>query len=172
MKAVVVVLIGLNLGWIIYQDFKERTISLVALFVLFVLCVVYYSLALQFRELPVRIVINSLFAGVILVSGTLLVKIRRPKDSVSSFIGAGDFLFLMAISPMFSFESYLVFLNTSIVFTLVIYGILLVVGRITASHTIPLAGALAICLIVFVSLNQMLPFNLFEEISWIYSIQG
>ena len=169
MKALIVVLISLSLGWITFQDFKEKKISFVSLFVLFALCIVYYCLAFQFRELPVRILVNSLFAGIILGSGTLLVKIRRPKDSVQSFIGAGDFLFLIAISPMFSFESYLVFLNSSIVITLLVFGVLLILKKSQASKTIPLAGALSACLIAFVICDQVSPIDILENIDWFYS---
>ncbi len=167
----IIVPISLMLGWITIQDFRERRISLIALAVLFGLGLLNTCLTLQCHRLPYRVIGNSLFAGVILVSGTLLVKIRKRKDPVSSFIGSGDFLFLLSISPLFSFGSYLVFLNTSIILVLLSFGILLIKGRTKVSDTIPLAGALAICLIAFVTLDQFLPVNLFEDMGWIYAMK-
>lgn len=156
MKELVVVMIGLSLGWITIQDFLERRISLVVLAVLFVLCSVHCCLASRTGELFLRITLNSLFAGTLLVSGTLLVKVRRPEVSVSSLIGAGDFLFLIAISPMFAFESYLVFLITSITIALVVSGILILIRQRAASDPIPLAGIISSCLVIFLILDRIL----------------
>lgn len=121
---------GLLLGWITVQDFRERQVSLLGLVMLFILGLFYSCLALQWTELIRRVAFNSLFAGIIMVSGTLLVKLRRPGDSVSSFIGSGDFLFLLSISPLFAFGAFLVFLNTSMILVLAVFGVLLALGRI------------------------------------------
>lgn len=168
----IAVLIGLMLGWISIQDFRERQISLMALLVLFGLGIFGTCLALQWRELSYRVVGNSLFAGIILVSGALLVKIRKRKDPVSSFIGSGDFLFLLSISPLFSFGSYLVFLNTSLLLVLVSYSILLISGYAKISNTIPLAGAISLCLLATLILDQVLPMNLLSGVDWFYKVLG
>ncbi len=170
MKTIIIVLIGLNLGWIVFQDFSERKVSLYALILLLALCIVHYCLAFQIKELLLRILVNSLFAGIILVSGTLLVKLRRPKDSVSSFIGTGDFLFLCAISPMFSFDAYLVFLNTSIILVLLSFGLISIISKSRQKISIPLAGALSICLFITLLINELLSSNLLDDINWIYLI--
>lgn len=170
MSWVVLGLIGPVLGWIAVQDFRERRISLMALFLLFGLGIVYAGLVFQWNELPSKILANSLFGSVILVSGTLLVRIRKPWDRVSSFIGAGDFLFLIAISPMFSFGSFLVFLNTSIIITLILFGTLRLLHGVGKNVTIPLAGAFAVSLVVFISIDQFLPIDLLIDCGWIYTM--
>lgn len=161
---------GLLLGWITVQDFRERRISLAGLVMLFILGLLFSCLALQWMELIRRIAFNSLFAGIILVSGTLLVKLRRPGDSVSSFIGSGDFLFLLSISPLFAFGAFLVFLNTSMIIVLLGYGIYLSFARNRASSTIPLAGALALCLMGLFLINSLVEINLMESADWIYNL--
>lgn len=172
MELAVVITIGLVLGWISLQDFLERRVSLMALLALFVLCVLNSCLASQTSELPARVAFNSLFAGLILVSGTLVVKFRRPGDAFASFIGAGDILFLIAISPMFSFGSYLVFLNTSIILILLGFGIVILCKWIKKVNSIPLAGALAICMIMFISVNEFTRYNVLEEYDWLYILLG
>jgi len=171
MSWLVLILIGPVLGWIAVQDFRERRISLVALFLLFGLGTIYAGLVFQWDELPGKILANSLFGSVILVSGTLLVRLRRSWDRVSTLIGAGDFLFLLAISPMFSFGSFLVFLNTSILLTLVLFGAKRILFGVPKDRTIPLAGAFAICLGVFISIDQLLPIDLLTEYGWIYAME-
>ena len=161
---------GLLLGWITVQDFRERQVSLAGLVMLFILGLFYSCLALQWMELIRRVAFNSLFAGIILVSGTLLVKLRRPGDSVSSFIGSGDFLFLLSISPLFAFGAFLVFLNTSMMVVLVVFGVLLASGRTNSSGTIPLAGALALCLMAFCVIDLIVDVELLETADWIYSL--
>jgi len=170
MNWVILAMMGPVLVWIAVQDIRERRISLVALFLLFGLGTIYAGLVFNWSEVPEKILANSLFGSLILVSGTLLVKIRKPWDRVSSFIGAGDFLFLLAISPMFSFGSFLVFLNTSIITTLILFGILRLRNTVNKNVTIPLAGAFAICLGVFLSIDQMLPIDLLIDVEWIYSL--
>ena len=169
MSWLVLALIGPVLGWIAVQDFKERRISLLALFLLFGLGIVYAGFVFQWKLVPEKILANSLFSTVILVSGTLLVKIRRPRDRVSSFIGAGDFLFLLAISPLFSFGPFLVFLNTSIIITLILYGILRLFNEVPKNGTIPLAGVFAICLGIYISLHQLLHIDLLNDFGWFYT---
>jgi hypothetical protein len=164
-------LIGPVLGWIAIQDFRERRISLVALILLFGLGIVYAGLVFQWDELPGKILANSLFGSVILVSGTLLVRLRRSWDRVSTLIGAGDFLFLLAISPLFSFGSFLVFLNTSILLTLLLFGVKRVLFGIPKDQSIPLAGSFSICLVVFISIDQLLPISLLTEYTWLYAIE-
>jgi hypothetical protein len=160
---------GLLLGWIAVQDFRERRISLLPLALLFLLGILNTCLAPQWRELAVRVAGNSLFAGIILVSGTLLVKIGRPGDLVSSFIGLGDFLFLLSISPLFAFWSYLVFLNTSMILILLVFGLLLLSGLVRRGRSVPLAGALALSLIVFGTLDLWLDSALFEN-TWLFDL--
>lgn len=162
-------LIGPVLGWIAVQDFRERRISLVALFLLFGLVIVYAGVVFQWNDLPEKFLANSLFGSLILVSGTLLVSLRRSWDQVPTFIGAGDFLFLLAISPMFSFGSFLVFLNTSILLTLLLFGARIMFAGKPKDRTIPLAGVLAICLAVYLSIDQMLPISLLTEYGWVYA---
>jgi len=166
----VLVLFGPVLGWIAVQDFKERRISLLALILLFVLGTLYAGLWFEWQEVPVKILGNALFAIIILVSGTLLVKIGRSWESVPTFIGAGDFLFLLAISPMFSFGSFLVFLNTSIILTLILYGLLRLLRSIRQGETVPLAGALAVCLFCFICIDLWIPSDLLVYFEWVYKI--
>jgi hypothetical protein len=95
-----------------------------------------------------------------LVSGTLLVKLRRPKEAMTTFVGTGDFLFLLAISPMFSFEAYLVFLNTSIILILLVYGFYLFSNQSRSIFQIPFAGALATCLFILLAINEFVSIDL------------
>lgn len=167
-----IVLIGLLLGWVTIQDFRERQVSLVALGVLFGLGIISTCLALPWQELPYRVMYNSVFGSIILVSGALLVKIRKPEDPVSAFIGIGDFLFLLSISPLFSFGSYLVFLNTSMILVLFSYGCFLLIGLARSNSTVPLAGALSLCLMCTLVLDRVVAPDLFEEVEWVLNLLG
>ena len=172
MNWLLLILFGPVLAWIAVQDFRERRISLMALFLLFGLGIVYAGLWFQWQDVPVKILGNTLFAFLILVSGALLVKIGKSWESVPTFIGAGDFLFLLAISPMFSFGSFLVFLNTSMVLVLLSYGFLLLTGITRSDSTVPLAGALSLCLILTLVLDQAVAVDLFEEVEWLTILLG
>lgn len=170
MNCLLLILLGLVLGWIAVQDFRERRISLVAISLLFGLGIAYAGLVSRWEGLPEKILVNSLFGSAILVSGTLLVRLRRSRDRVSAFIGAGDFLFLLAISPMFSFGSFLVFLNTSILLTLLLFGVTRIWSVAPKDNTIPLAGTFAICMALFILIDHLLPVDLLTDYDWIYII--
>jgi hypothetical protein len=156
------IFLGVALAIIVIQDFKERKVS-----VMLLLIILFMSTALFIRldsasELPRRFILNSVFSLMILVSGTLMVRLRRPKKTMSSIIGTGDFLFLISISPLFSFEAYLVFLYTSFLFILAVFGIILAIRRNRDPMTIPLAGGQAIYLILILVINELISFDLFS----------
>jgi len=131
------------LGIITVQDFKTRQISILWMGVLFIMVVVYALDTIPVKELFQRIIGNSLLSFFILLSGTLLVKLKNtgchPRKSM---IGAGDFLFLLSLSPLLSFSVFLVFLNFS--FLLILCSTLLY-KVISKKHpdTIPLAGGMS-----------------------------
>jgi prepilin signal peptidase PulO-like enzyme (type II secretory pathway) len=152
--------IGLTIIFLGIQDFRERKISVYLLLLTLILCATYFSIFNSLSDLPKRFLINSAFTSIILVSGALLVKLKRPNLAIVSCIGAGDFLFLLAISPMFSFEAYLVFLNTSIVLILGIYSISLLANKQDRNFQIPFAGALAICLLILLFINEFISVDL------------
>jgi len=160
MKYVLLSGIGMMLFFLGIQDFKDRKISIVSLVILQILCATYFSYFNSLIDLPKRFLINAAFTSVILVSGTLLVRLRRPKEAMSSFIGAGDFLFLFAISPLFSLESFLVFLNTSIIMIIILFGVLLLFKKVSKTSRIPLAGIQAVYLFLLLVVNELISIDL------------
>ena len=86
------------------------------------------------------------------------------------FIGAGDFLFLISISPLLSFESYLVFLNTSMLLVLLGYTLFNLLKKKVGSSSIPFAGSLAVCLLPVLILIEGYHFDLFSDLmNFIYT---
>ena len=170
MGLVLVVLIGIVLGLIVVQDFRWRRISLSVLIVLFIISCIYYSVQNTPGRLPGRVIINSVFAGSLLVSGTLLVRFLRRNKSCKGLIGAGDFLFLISISPLLSFESYLVFLNTSMLLILFGYCFFILLKKKFTGLSIPFAGAMAICLLPVLIFRESYHIDIFSGfINFIYS---
>jgi len=143
------------------QDIMSRRISLLGIIVLFLLCCIYSLQTMQLELIAYRFLLNAAFSGVILVSGTLMVKVFRTQSAFKSLIGSGDYLFLFAISPLFSFESFLVFLNTSFTLVLIIF-FFLKRSKIDnkKQSTVPLAGGLALCLILVLIAQITLPVEL------------
>lgn len=162
MEIFLLIILGIALAIIGIQDFKERKVSVMLLLIILFMSTALFIRLDSISALPRRFILNSIFTLMILVSGTLMVKLRRPKKTMSSIIGTGDLLFLISISPLFSFEAYLVFLYTSFLFILGVYGIILVIRRNRDPLTIPLAGGQAIYLILILVVNELISFDLFS----------
>lgn len=153
------------------QDIRERQISVWMIIGLFIFSCAKLLLASNFSHLIKVASINSIYSGLILVSGTLLVRMKQAKTKDNSFVGSGDYLFLFAISPLFCFESYLVFLNTSFLLVLLVYAIIKALNRNKIRlETIPLAGGVGFCLISLIIINHFLPTELLSENMWFYNL--
>jgi hypothetical protein len=68
---------------------------------------------------------------------------------VNTRIGLGDILFLLASCCFFSPLNFLVFYCTSLLFVLVVYLIMMSVVKSKRNSTIPLAGYMAVFLLVY-----------------------
>lgn len=131
-------LISLSLfGVIAYQDFKQRQINLIYLFLLFLLALIinYAEIMLTLHDF----VQNIIFLFFILIILNLYYSIKKRKfvNTIDSYIGSGDILFFVACAPLFSLANFIFFFTLGILFSLVLY---LVFRKIISSDDIPLAG--------------------------------
>ncbi len=165
METILTLFSGIILGTIGYQDFRTRKISLIALVCLLLISLWISSSSLSIVLLCERVILNSLLALILLVSGTLLVKFLRKPSAVKDLIGAGDFLFLISISPLFSFEFYLVFLNTSLLISLLFSGGYHLFSKSGKTLIIPLAGIMALCVLLEIAIKITFHFSCIAQIA-------
>lgn len=152
-----------NLSIIAIQDFLSRKISLLAIISLSCLSIGFFMTGNPTNTLLKRLFVNSILSGLILFSGTLLVKLKNKGLSFGNIIGSGDFLFLISTSPLFSFEIFLVFLNFSFLFTLISFHFYRTYTKIL-TRVIPLAGSIAITLCLYFGSILFLRYDPFEDL--------
>lgn len=143
------VLLFLILSIVIYQDFCHRGISWIIFPSLLVVCCICRFL-ISPSNFGLDPVINCAFLliQISLLHVYFLIKQKRIVKITNVYLGLGDILFLLSISPLFSLISYLVFYVLSLFVTLI--ASLVYISVTKKQLLIPLAGFQAIVLLVVI----------------------
>lgn len=141
------------------QDFRQREISGLLIFILFIVSFSLNSYHFSIQSSLQNILFNGIFILVEFIGLTLYFSIRHGKliNPIDTFIGMGDLLFLIAVSALFSFQQYLLFFSISLFTALLLYFIPYI-KLVWKEKKIPLAGVLAIFTILsicFFSLHDI-----------------
>ena len=142
---------------IAYSDLRQRHITLLQVLLLGAL-----SVALATRAGWPLLWRQALFNTAFLLTQFLLLwawfsfRERRPARLFEHYIGLGDLLFLLAITPVFPLRHFIWFYTLSALLVLLL-ALLLKWLRPQAFDTIPLAGGLACCFLIYLLLEKQLP---------------
>ena len=141
---------------VIYQDFKSREVSLLILLAV-ILCTGIFGLSclkpnLFFKYFAINL--GFLVSQFVLVTIYFSLKKRAFQNITKSQIGWGDILILLGLCCYFSPVNFIVFYVLSLLFIFLIFGISQLVRKKTSM--IPLAGALAIFVIIFQVVNVLI----------------
>jgi hypothetical protein len=142
-------IIGLMIS-IVYADFKTRTIAVWQLLAMGV-CFLAWGLGqYPFEVLIENTILNFSFLAVqmLLLWGWLAIKERRLTGFLDRYIGIGDLLFILLFSLLMPLQQFMWFYTASIVGVL-LFVILAKLARPNSFQTVPLAGGLAVCTIVY-----------------------
>ncbi len=144
------------LGVSAYQDFRSRAISWIYFPLLF-----GFSSALGIHDQGLWLMLQNLlyiflFVILQLILVTIYFSIREGRiiNIVNEYLGIGDILFLLALSPIFTLSHFIVFVVSSLCLTLIVFSILRL-SQLKRKSTIPLAGFLAVILIIFFLTNRI-----------------
>jgi hypothetical protein len=142
-------LVGLLLS-IVHADFKTRTISVWQLLAAAVGFVVWGMSKYQLGVLVEHAALNFLFLAVqfALLWGWLALKERRLGGFFDKYIGIGDLLFLLLFIVLMPLQQFVWFYTASI-FGVLLFALLARSVKPGSFQTVPLAGGLAVCLIVY-----------------------
>ena len=127
------------------SDFRSRKIALWSLLLLFALCLPISIYIYGGSVVVNRIVLNILLLAY-LGTGILLylwVRHRRFTNPLRRYLGTGDLLFMLALTPLFNPKEFLIFLLVSMVGGLAWW---MVSSR---KDSIPLVGILGIALEIY-----------------------
>jgi hypothetical protein len=134
------ILLLLLLGISFYQDNKTRTVHLFVLLGIAVL-----SFLLMKGDVWAQMLMNLLFVCIVMSSLFIYVSLkqRRLVNIFQAHFGIGDFVFFIAIAPLFSNQNYILFFISGMVFSAILH---LIRAKGKSDLTIPLAGYLSIYL--------------------------
>jgi len=150
-------IIFLSLLGIIFQDLKYRSIH-IALIGGLVVGSIFTNLGSWLNNLIYNLIfITTNTIGLFIFYS---IKLKRFTNPIDQFLGLGDVLFFLAITPLFSIHSYLFFFLSGLIFSLLIHVML---NHKQINHkTIPLAGYLSIYLISYILIDYLTILDLFN----------
>lgn len=129
---------------VVFQDFKQRAISAYLPILIFIASFLYAYSLFEIQEVGFSTAINIIILSTQFLLLYLYIRIFKKKGTLTNtYLGWGDILFLLALSPLFSPLNF-VFFNLA-AFILVAVGYLLYFALNTkADKHIPLAGLVAL----------------------------
>lgn len=128
---------------ILYQDFKERWVSLFALLGLGLTGILYSSLVAGAGIVALDIGLNVLLVSMILLLLRLYFGLKGQKAFIDVVLGKGDIVILYMFCFWFTFEHFIYFYVGGMFFSLLSFLIYLK-WKDRKEMTVPLAGLLAI----------------------------
>jgi hypothetical protein len=141
--AVILILIA-----IIYQDFRYREIWWFMPPLLLIGGFLYKWETLNWEHFLFNFVFISLLISFLVV----YVRIRFKSNNLfKDYFGLGDVLVLIAITPLFGFPFFIYFFTASTIISLIGYVLM---SLFKAQKSIPYAGYISLCTIVFLLLVQ------------------
>ncbi len=148
----------ISFGIILYQDIRYRQIH-IGLPILIFAIIVYMNIEIISLA---EILKSALFIAINFGAITIYFSIKNSKieNPFSSYVGMGDLVFLVAVTPMFSFRNYMLFFISGMIFSLVLYGIF---QNKDNQQTIPLAGYLSLYIMLLMIPNQFFSTNIFYD---------
>lgn len=142
--------------FIFFQDIKHKAVY----WFLFPM-VLLLGLFIRWEQIGIDFVYNLIFITFLMLalSAYLTLKNRKWINPLEGFFALGDVLFLVAISPFFAFQSYVLFFTTGCLFVLSVHLVLLLIKK--TNREIPFAGYLAFYFTGTILVNLISPIPYF-----------
>lgn len=143
-----------TLTFVVYQDFKNREVT-VALFILLGFIGGYLHFTTQYLNVfLLSLLIN--FTAILLLVFILLIYCKLiMRIKLKEAIGVGDILFFMVLGVSFPTVSFLMLFSISLIFSLLLFIVLKPKMKI---KTVPLAGLQALFLALMITINSLFNF--------------
>ena len=134
----------------IISDLRLRKVSLYALLIFGSSILIHSCLESGFRICISNVMGNMLLLILMGLTGILWFYVTGSPHKLNKALGCGDIIFFAAISPIFQFYEYLIFLTAS--FTISLLWWLIIFFTTKRRTTIPLVAISGVCYIVYVYL--------------------
>lgn len=138
------------------QDWKYRKIHVGLPVIIFIISLFAIS---QTHATRANIIIYNLFfflITLVVLVAYMSIKNKKFLNPFENYFGLGDFLFYVAVTPLFLLEDYVIFFIFSLVFAIVLQIIL---KKIIKEKTVPLAGFASVFLFFLIFKDIALDFK-------------
>lgn len=146
-----------TLFFVLYSDIKYRTIHVFLPIFLFCLSLLvnYFNEDLSFYDIVYNIgfVLINILGLIVYFS----LKEKTFTNPIDTLIGFGDIVFFIAITPLFNLKEYVLFFIVGLLFSLLIHSVIFLFKK---NKAIPLAGYLALFLVMNLVIKNVLQINL------------
>ncbi|GAA4272067.1 hypothetical protein U6A24_11210 [Aquimarina gracilis] len=142
----------------LYQDIKYRHIH-IALPILVFVVAIYINIE-RFELYEVLKSIGFIAINFAAITAYFSFKTSKLQNPFKDYIGIGDLVFLIAVTPMFSFRNFMLFFISGMIVSLLLYVLF---QKQSTNKTIPLAGYLSLYIILIMIPNLFLTNNLFYD---------
>jgi hypothetical protein len=142
---------------VFFQDLKSRTIHLALPIAIFLLSLFinYLSLDMSFDVISYNVVF--ILINVIGLSIYFSFKNKVLVNPIDTYIGLGDIIFFLALTPLLHFKPFILFFVIGLFFSLLIHFVFLLFKPV---QTIPLAGYLSLFLIINIAAKSFFKINM------------
>lgn len=169
MTPLLILVLGITLAIVIYQDCKDRAISVWTLPVIFGVAL-WYAITNPFWE-QTFLWFNLGFISIQLIGLTLYFSIKHRQwiNITQQYLGWGDIWFFFALSPLFSPVQFVFFFIGSLIVTLLI--VFLYNQLVRPIPTIPLAAAFSGTTLIygfFLYFNHLSSYNDWILLAYFY----
>jgi len=157
----ILLLSGLSVAF--WQDLKFRAIHWLVFALVFLISVstVYFNEGISWRSMFMNMFFSTLV--VVLLFLFLSLKNRVWTNAFKAHMGLGDYLFFLAVSPLFGQENFILFFISGMFFAAIIQPLLLFFLNRYENRTIPLAGLLSLYILLLKGLEYFSNWNPFTD---------
>ncbi len=151
----IILLVGIS-----YQDIRSRQIHIFLLSILLLNTIILNHLTNGLSYIDTVKIVGFVLINIIGLFIYYSLKSRKLINPIDKFLGLGDIIFLIAVSPLFTLNKFILFFITGLLFSLFTH---LIIKNFSEKKTIPLAGYLSIYLLIFMSVTMVSGHNLFID---------
>ncbi len=136
-----------------YQDLRYRAIEAWILLLLVLSILTYAFLKYGFTEAGANMLLNTGVLIILILPVVLYYYAKYRKIDLFNYLGMGDLIFLLAITPLFSLFNFVAFYISGLILALILHQVFKLNKKYNGS-TIPLAGFNSIFLAFVLIVNH------------------
>jgi len=154
---------------ILFQDFKQRQVSLWLLILFGVICIASVIYLRDLKTLLYNVLFAIVYIGFIwlILKLYLFLKFKKNTPVMNELLGPADIIVMMCLGFTFNLPGLIYFFCFGFVVSLVFHLLYSSFGKNTTHKTVPLAGYLVICYLLSIIILYLVGENYYVDCSFV-----